>query len=612
MNYLRSLLLIFFPVILFSQEIDLKTGYLKYEYEIPMRDGKKLHTAVYVPKDTTTAFPIMLTRTPYTVAPYGDEYLKANGNNYWMAQEKYIMAFQDVRGRFMSEGEYEDIRPNIVEKKTKNDIDESSDTFDTIEWLVKNIKRNNGNIGMIGISYPGFYAAHGLINSHPALKAVSPQAPISDWFIGDDFHHSGAMMLIDGFNFYRSFGKPRPKLTTSWPPGFQYPTEDGYRFLLEAGSLASIKKNYYGDTAKFWNDLFAHPDYDQFWQSRSVSQFMTDVKPAVLVVGGLFDAEDLYGTLKIYKSIEKNNPNNRTSFMMGPWFHGGWVRSDGSRLGHVSFDIKSSEYYDKNIRAFFNHYLKGKGEVHLPEASMFETGSNVWRSYPEWPPKNAVSTKIYLSGKEQLSFEAPKEKSVFDEYVSDPNRPVPYVAEITNGRGREYMTDDQRFAWQRPDVLSYEMPMSEDLTVAGPVTAHLSVSTTGTDADFVVKIIDVFPDSSKNDPANPSHIKMSGYQMLVRGEVMRARFRNSFSKPQALTPNKIETVSFTLPDINHTFKKGHRLMVQIQSSWFPLVDRNPQKFVNIYTAKESDFQKATHRVYRSSQDQSYIEAGVIR
>lgn len=608
----KILLFLFVPFILCSQEIDLKTDYLKYEFQIPMRDGKKLHTAVYVPKDTSALYPIMLGRTPYTTAPYGDEYLKANGNNYWMAEERYIMAFQDVRGRFMSEGDYEDIRPNISEKRTKKDVDESTDAFDTIEWLLKNVKGNNGNVGMIGISYPGFYAAHGLINAHPALKAVSPQAPIADWFIGDDFHHNGAMMLIDGFNFYRSFGKPRPTLTKTWPPGFDYPSEDGYRFLLEAGSLASIKKKFYGDTAKFWNDLFAHPDYDQFWQSRDLSRHMKNVAPAVLVVGGWFDAEDLYGSLKIYRSIEQNNPNNRTSLMMGPWFHGGWVRSDGSRLGHVSFGMKSSEYYDKQIRSFFNFYLKGEGRLQLPEISVFETGSNKWKIYSSWPPSTVESKKIFLSGNGKLSFDAPSGKDAFDEYVSDPNRPVPYIAEISNGRGREYMTDDQRFAWQRPDVVSYEMPIREDMTIAGPVTANLSVSTTGTDADFVVKIIDVFPDSAKNDPANPSHIKMSGYQMLVRGEVMRARYRKSFSAPEALRPNTVETVSFTIPDINHTFKKGHRLMVQIQSSWFPLVDRNPQKFVNIYTAKESDFQKATHRVYRNSQNQSFIDVGVIR
>jgi putative CocE/NonD family hydrolase len=610
MKLLRFFILL--PLFLCSQEIDLKLDYVKYEYSIPMRDGKKLHTAVYVPKDTTSTYPIILTRTPYRTAPYGSEYLKADQNNYWMAEEKYILAFQDVRGRFLSEGEYEDVRPYNDHKKTNDDVDESSDTYDTIEWLLHNVQRNNGNVGMIGISYPGFYASQGLIDAHPALKAVSPQAPISDWFVGDDFHHNGAMMLIDAFNFFRSFGKPRPTQITEWPPGFQYPTEDGYSFLLKAGSLSSIKRHYYGDTSKFWNDLFAHPNYDVFWKSRNVPHCMKNIKPAVLVVGGWFDAEDLFGTLKTYKAIEQYNPENKTSLMMGPWFHGGWVRSDGSRLGNVSFGKKNSEYYDKHIREFFNYYLKGKGELHLPEVSVFETGSNMWRSYNEWPPKEAVVKKIYLSLDKHLSFDEPTATKEFDEYISDPSHPVPYISEISNTRGREYMTEDQRFAWQRPDVLSYEMEMNDDITIAGPIIADLFVSTTGTDADFVVKVIDVFPDSTKDDPSNPVSVKMSGYQMMVRGEVMRGRFRNSYSVPVPMKPGKIEFVKFTLPDINHTFKKGHKLMVQIQSSWFPLVDRNPQKFVNIYEAKESDFQNAIHKVYRSLQNASYLEIGIVK
>lgn len=608
---MKKFIILLFPLLLFSQEIDLKQDYNKYEYRIPMRDGKRLHTAVYIPKDTSITYPFILSRTPYRTAPYGKDYLKADQNNYWMAQEKYILVYQDVRGRFMSDGEFEDVRPHIVKKKAKNDIDESSDTFDTIEWLLKNIQGHNGNVGMIGISYPGFYAAHGLIDAHPALKAVSPQAPIDDWFLYDDFHHNGAFMLMDGFNFFRSFGKPRPEFITEWPPGFEYPTPDGYRFLLEAGSLSSIKKKYYGDTSKFWNDVFNHPNYDEFWRSRNVSQHLKKIKPAVLVVGGWFDAEDLYGTLKIYEALEKQNPRNRTSFMMGPWFHGGWVRSNGSRLGNVSFGIKSSEYYDKHIRAFFSYHLKGKGKVDLPEVSAFETGTNVWKSYSEWPPKNIEKKKIYFSSNERLSFVKPNSQNSFDEYVSDPNRPVPYIAEISNTRGREYMTDDQRFAWQRSDVLSYEMEITDDMTIAGAVTVNLFVSTTGTDADFVVKVIDVFPDATKDDASNPVTVKMGGYQMLVRGEVMRARYRNSFEKPEAMKPHAIETVRFTIPDINHTFKKGHKLMVQVQSSWFPLVDRNPQEFVNIYDAKESDFQKAIHKLYYSGSNSSFIEVGII-
>lgn len=609
---MKKLFVLFLPVLLFSQSIDLSVDYVKYEYRIPMRDGAKLHTAVYIPKDSSKRYPIMLSRTPYTTAPYGEKYLKAEQNNAWMAQEGYIMAYQDVRGRFMSDGEYEDIRPHIPNKKSKKQVDESSDAFDTIEWLLKNVKGHNGNVGMIGISYPGFYAAHGLIDAHPALKAVSPQAPISDWFIGDDFHHNGAVMLIDAFSFFRSFGKPRPALRTTWPAGFQYPTQDGYKFLLEAGSLASIKKNYYGDTSKFWNDVFAHPDYDAFWKARNVAQHMKNIRPAVLLVGGWFDAEDLFGSLQIYKALEEYNPVNRTSLMMGPWFHGGWVRSNGSRMGNVSFGVKSSEYYDRHIRAFFAHHLKGGAAHPLPEVSAFETGSNVWRAYTEWPPKQAEQRSFYFTGGERLSLEKPAEKSGADEYVSDPARPVPYIAEISNDRGREYMTDDQRFAWQRPDVLSYSLPVTEAVTIAGPVTADLYVTTTGTDADFIVKVIDVYPDSAKDDPSNAPHIKMSGYQMLVRGEVMRARYRNSFSAPEALRPGTVERVRFTIPDVNHTFLPGHSMMVQVQSSWFPLVDRNPQTFVNIYTAQESDFRKATIILHRSSQYPSAVSVGVVK
>ncbi|MFA6468548.1 MAG: CocE/NonD family hydrolase [Bacteroidota bacterium] len=607
---LRNLFLLI-PAVLLSQEIDLKQEFVKTEYRIPMRDGASLHTVVYAPKDSAISYPIMLVRTPYTTSPYGREYLKAGQNNYWMAQEKYIIVFQDVRGRFMSDGDFEDVRPHIVEKRSASDVDESSDTYDTIEWLVKHIRRNNGNVGMIGISYPGFYAAHGLIDAHPNLKAVSPQAPISDWFIGDDFHHNGALMLIDAFNFFRSFGKPRKELTTTWPPGFEYPTPDGYRFLLKGSPLAELKKNFYGDTSKFWNDLFAHPDYDEFWKSRSVLPHMKNISPAVLIVGGWFDAEDLYGPLNIYKAIETNDPNNRTSLMMGPWFHGGWVRSDGSRLGNVRFGVSPSSYYNEHIRQFFRHYLKSEGELHLPKVSVYETGNNLWRTYAEWPPKHAVRKKIFFTSEARLSFSSPKEKNGTDEYVSDPCRPVPYIAEISNSRGREYMTDDQRFAWQRTDVLSYEMTIDSDITLVGPINANLFVATTGSDADFIVKVIDVFPDSLGNEVIDGKTIKLGGYQMLVRGDVMRGRYRNSFSAPEAMTPNNVEKVSFTLPDINHTFKKGHKLMVQVQSSWFPLVDLNPQTFVNIYTAKESDFRKAVHTVHRSSRYPSLLEVGIV-
>lgn len=611
----KIVLLLFCSSVLFAEGLTFKTDYVKYEYRIPMRDGATLFTIVYVPKDTTQTFPILIKRTPYTVAPYGATYKTSIEPSQAIINEKYILVFQDVRGKFESDGEYEDIRPYIPKKKSNKDIDETSDIYDTIDWLVKNVPRNNGNVGLWGISYPGFYAAQALMETHPALKAVSPQAPVTNWFMGDDFHHNGALFLIDAFNFYRSFGKPRPHHTQTWPDGFEYSTPDGYRFFLEAGSIASLKKKYYGDTIRFWNDLFNHPNYDSFWKARVPLQYYKNVKPAVMTVGGWFDAEDLYGTIHTYQAIEEQSPGAYNILVMGPWFHGGWERSKGDRLGNVNFEIETSPFYQEQIELpFFNYYLKGKGTLNLPEAYVFETGSNVWKTYDSWPPKNLLRKKLFFENEGKLSFSSPRDKSnsAYDEYVSDPRRPVPYIEQISSSRGREYMTDDQRFAWQRPDVLSYESEILKNaVTIAGPVTANLYVSTTGSDADFIVKVIDVFPDSTKDNEKNSEYVKMGGYQMLVRGEVMRARYRKSFEKPEAMKPNKVEKVSFTLPDINHCFKPGHKIMIQVQSSWFPLVDRNPQKFVNIYTAKESDFHKATHKIYRNKKYPSNIEIELL-
>ncbi len=611
---MKNIYLLFLPFILLAQEkFVVEDYYTKVEYRIPMRDGDSLFTSIYIPKDTTQDYPIMFSRTPYTVFPYGKGYKTTIGPSDVMMKEKYIFAYQDVRGHFMSDGEYVDIRPNIPQKKSNKDVDESTDTFDSIEWMIHHLPHNNGKVGMWGISYPGFYAAQGLITSHPALKAVSPQAPVTDWFIGDDFHHNGAFFLIDGFNFYRSFGKPRPGLITTWLSGFHHFTPDGYKFFLEAGSLSSLKQKYFGDTIRFWNDLFSHPNYDAFWKARTPLQYLKNVTPAVMTVGGWFDAEDLYGALHVYGAIEKQNPGIFNILVMGPWYHGGWSRSDGNRLGNVRFDKMTAKYYREEIELpFFNYYLKGKGELHFPDVFAFETGSNEWKTYDAWPPKNRTIKKIYFREHEQLSFDPSQSKNDFDEYVSDPNHPVSYIEYISNERGREYMTDDQRFAWQRSDVLSYQTEiLSNDMTIAGPIAANLFISSSGTDADFVVKIIDVFPDSTKDDSLNAAHVHMGGYQMLVRGEVMRARFRNSFEKPEPLKPNTIEKVSFQLQDINHTFRKGHRLMVQVQSSWFPLVDRNPQKFVDIYHAKDEDFVKATNRVYHSVKSESNIEIGIL-
>jgi uncharacterized protein len=595
---------------------DVKASYTKSEQMIPMRDGVKLFTSIYLPKDTSQKYPILLSRTPYSCAPYGAEaYKDTIGPSPLFQKEGYIVVYQDVRGAFMSEGTYENMRPQNDNKRGPNDIDESSDTYDTIDWLVKNIPNNNGRVGMWGISYPGFYTAVGTIDAHPALKAASPQAPISDWFIGDDFHHNGAFWLPHCFNFYSSFGHPRPRPTTQFGQRFDHGTPDGYKFFLEMGPLANADKKYFHGGIPYWNELMEHPNYDAYWQARNTRPHLRNIKPAVMTVGGWFDAEDLFGALNTYRSIEKQSPGAYNILVMGPWFHGGWSRGDGALLGDVRFGSKTSEFYRENIELpFFNYYLKDKGELKLPEAYVFETGSNKWKTYQQWPPANAHEQDLYLEPNGKLAFSAPSASSnAFDEYVSDPAHPVPFINGINIGMTREYMVDDQRFASRRQDVLTYQTDgLTEDITVAGPLTASLFVSTSGTDSDFVVKLIDVYPDDARDNVPNPSGMRMGGYEMLVRGEPMRARFRHSFEKPEPMPANKVEKIEYAMPDINHAFLKGHRIMIQIQSSWFPLVDRNPQKFVDIYKATEADFQKATERVYHSAQYGSHLKLIVVK
>ncbi len=591
---------------------DVKERYLKSEYQIPMRDGKKLFTIVYAPKDASQKYPILMQRTPYSVGPYGEAYRPSLGPSPLFMQEGYIFVYQDVRGTFMSEGEFEDVRPHIANKKSNKDIDESSDTYDTIDWLIKNVPNNNGRVGVWGISYPGFYTATALMDPHPALKAASPQAPIADWFIGDDDHHNGAFFLFDCFTFNMFFGMPRPQPTQNQFKGFDMGTPDAYQFFLDLGPIANAQEKYYKGKNKYWNDVTTHGTYDEFWQARSVLPHLKKVTPAVMVVGGWFDAEDLYGPLSIYRTIEKNNPSAKNILVMGPWSHGGWARGTGESLGAIRFDSKTGEWYRENAELpFFNYYLKDKGEMKLPEATIFLTGANEWKSMEQWPPKGLQPRSLYFHQDGKLSFDAPKDaKESFDAYVSDPGKPVPYTNEITNRRGTGYMIEDQRFASRRPDVLVYQTAaLTEDVTLAGPLVADLFVSTTGTDADFIVKLIDVYPD---NAPNNSPSVKMGGFQMLVRAEVMRGKFRNSFSKPEPLVPEKPTEVKINLQDVNHTFKAGHQIMVQVQSSWFPLVDRNPQKFVDIYKASEADFQKATHRIYHSSKLTSHLKVGVLK
>lgn len=600
----------------------IRDNYTKIERMVPMRDGIKLFTSIYLPKDATEKHPILLRRTPYSCAPYGEDRWEAFWNNHlrYYMREGYIIVKQDVRGRWMSEGEFVDVRP-FNPNKTGNQTDEASDTYDAIDWLIKNLPDNNGRVGVFGISYPGFYSTMAAMSGHPALKAVSPQAPVTDWFIGDDFHHNGAFFQMDGFAFYSSFGKPRPKPTTVGPTGFTYPTRDNYKFYLDAGPIKKLAE-YMGDSIKFWKDLYAHPNYDEWWQARNTRNFVNNIPAgtATMVVGGLFDAEDCFGAWETYKAIEQKAKNNN-KVVMGPWYHGQWASRDGSQLGNVKFMSNTAEWYQNNVELpFFNFYLKDKGDISKQaEAVIFFTGENQWRQLPAWPPANSQQKAIYLQTDGKLGWEKPAAKAGFSEYVSDPAKPVPYTEDVHFSRTTAYMTDDQRFAARRPDVLVFQTGVLEqDVTLAGSVIADLRVSITGTDADFVVKLIDVFPDDFRYPTDQQAagrqgggSYTMSGYQMLVRGEIMRGRFRNSFEKPEAFVPNKITTVRYALPDVAHTFKKGHRIMIQIQSSWFPLVDRNPQKFVNIYEANESDFQKATIRVYHDGTNSSSVMLPVV-
>ena len=598
----------------------IRDNYIKMEKTIPMRDGIHLFTAIYMPKDNSEKHPILMNRTPYSCRPYGENNWREFWNSHWKyyMRENYIIVIQDVRGRWMSEGNFVDVRP-FNKDKTGNEIDEASDTYDAIEWLTKNLPNNNGNVGVFGISYPGFYSTMAAASGHPALKAVSPQAPVTDWFMGDDFHHNGAFFQMDGFSFYSGFGKPRPKPTTAGSRGFDFPIRDNYKFYLE--NPPSKLMQLIGDSVAFWKEMYAHSNYDDWWQARDARRAMYHIKPAMLVVGGLFDAEDCWGALNLYKAIEKQNPGIHNKIVMGPWSHGQWSRGEGNSLGNIRFGTSTSIWYQNTIEIpFFNYHLKGKGdEPDIAEATIFITGENKWIKFDQWPPKQVQPRPIYLASDGALSWNLPTylKAGSFSEYISDPAHPVPYTEDVHFRRTNEYMTDDQRFASRRPDVLTFEtFPLDEDLTLTGPVIAHLKVSITGTDADFVVKVIDVFPDNFQYSiPPPQGEVRrglMEGYQMLVRGEIMRGKFRNSFETPEPFKPGKIETVKFELPDVAHTFKKGHRLMIQIQSSWFPLADRNPQQFMNIYEAKQEDYKKAAIRIYHDGTNASSIIIPILR
>ncbi len=595
-----------------EEKYSVKDHYTKAEYQIPMRDGVKLFTAVYVPKDTSQPYPFIMQRTPYSVSPYGAEnYRGSLGPSPLFMKEGYIFVYQDVRGRYYSEGEFKWMTPYKPKKSDPTDVDETTDSYDTIEWLLKNVPNNNGRVGIWGISYPGHFASQAIINAHPALKAASPQAPMHDNYLGDDMHHGGTFFLPHAFNFLirSDFGRPREKPGPPKVQPFDHGTQDGYKFFLEMGSLANANKKYFNGASAFWNEWMQHGSYDAYWKAQNVTQHLQKVTPAIMTVGGWFDAEDLPGPLKIYATVEKNNAKTYNTLVMGPWCHGCWARGNFDSLGGVNFGSQVSAYYQANIELpFFNYFLKDKGDNKLPEAYVFETGTNQWKQYDQWPPKNAQSASLYLQANGKLGFDAPTETSpkAFDEYSSDPAKPVPHSNAIAIGMQGDYMIYDQRFAATRPDVLVYQTDvLTNNLTLAGPLNAELFVSTSGTDSDFVVKLIDVFPDKDNN-------AKMNGYQMLVRGEPIRAKFRNGFEKPEPMKPNQVTRVPLYLPDVNHTFQKGHRVMIQIQSTWFPLMDRNPQKFVDIYNAADSDFQKATQRVYRSSKNPTHLKIYVLK
>ncbi|MBN8685534.1 MAG: CocE/NonD family hydrolase [Chitinophagales bacterium] len=598
-----------------AQTTDPETQYMKdnfdkFEYRIPMRDGAKLFTLVYMPKDKSKTYPILMNRTCYNASNYGGFNTHGHPSKY-LVHDGYILVFQDVRGRYMSDGLFNNMTPNIPgnNPKNKTDVDESSDTWDSIDWMIKNLKGNNGRVGIYGISYPGFYSAASLPDAHPALKAVSPQAPISDFFF-DDFHHMGAYLqsytaAFAVFGYQKKDTTRQDWFNAELMRMYSKPVKDGYDFHLKQGPLKNITEKYHHDNF-FWNQIVEHPNYDTFWQKRNILPHLKNIKPAVLTVGGWFDAEDLYGPLNIYKTIEKTTPGAKNTIVMGPWAHGGWAGESGKTThNHIYFGDSISTFFQRNIeRKFFGYYLKDQDTMNLPEAYMFNTGNKKWEQFDVWPPRDIPPVKLYFGENGKLSINEPTSEQLQFEYISDPAKPVPYTSQ-TEGltfTPRNYMSDDQRDASRRPDVLTFQTEvLGDEVTLAGEILAKLKVAISTTDADFVVKLIDVYPDNHPNYDHNPKNIVMGGYQQLVRSEVFRGRFRNSFEKPEPFVPGEITEVNVPLQDVLHTFKKGHRIMIQIQSTWFPFIDRNPQQYVeNIYKAGEKDFIKSTIKVYGSS------------
>jgi putative CocE/NonD family hydrolase len=579
----------------------IRAKYRKQEAQIPMRDGVKLFTSIYLPRDTTRSYPILMSRTPYSAGPYGpDAYSGRIAPAAQFIDAGYIFVIQDVRGRYRSEGHFVHMTPHRDVKRGPADVDESSDTYDTIDWLIKNLPHNNGRVGLWGISYGGFFAAAGSIDAHPALKAVSPQAPQADWFLGDDTHHNGAFFLTSTFNFMAACGRLGTGSSMSCGKPFDFGTSDGYKFFLELGPLANADAKYFHGQVPGWTEMMEHGTYDEFWQARNILAHVKNISPAVLTVGGWYDANNFYGALHLFETIEQRSPTTDNAIVIGPWSHGQWAGDSGAALGPLRFGSNTgTEYRERILLPFFEYHLKGKGERPKTKAYVFETGANRWRTFESWPPKEGTSRSIYLGPGRTLSLTAPKaaDDKAFDEWVTDPANPVPFVPKQSTDMDPDYMAQDQRFDGDRADVVTFQGDvLTEELTVAGPVSPSLFVTSTGTDGDWVVKLIDVHPD---------------GFQELVRGDVVRAKFRNSMEKPEPLVPGQVTKLDFEMPDVLHTFPRGHRILVRVQGSWFPLVDRNPQTFVDIYRAKPEDFRTAKQRVYRSAAASSRIVLNVL-
>ena len=594
-----------------------KDNYTKIDTTITMRDGIKLYTIIYVPKDQSQKYPFLIERTPYSVSPYGENnYARRIGPNETLMHEKYIFVYQDVRGRYMSEGHNKEVTPYVPNKKSNKDVDESSDTYDTMDWLLKNIKNNNGRAGLYGISYPGFYATASLPGAHPAIKAVSPQAPVTDEFIGDDANHNGAFFLLDNFDFMNYFGKERNGPTKNYGASmFNASRKDAYQFFLNLGPIKNTQSEKYFDHRSYiWNEYLAHDTYDDYWQKRNIRQYLKNIKIPTLVVGGWFDAEDLFGSLHTYQAIEKQSPVNNNYLVMGPWTHGAWARNEWSKFGTYNFGSNTSQYFQDSLQTeFFDYFLKDEGTWNASEATVFETGTNNWRHFNQWPPENIAEVSYYLDENKKLSTQKNNSKTSSDEYVSDPANPVPYTSKIQARRNNEYMIEDQRFAAERKDVLFYESPvLNEDVTIVGHILADLFASISTTDADFIVKLIDVVPANEINEANQTEAPASSDFQRLVRAEVIRGKFRNNYVHPEPFVPGEINEIKINLNDVCHTFKKGHKIMVQVQSSWFPLVDMNPQKFMRIPDANESDFQKSTIYIYHDKNHASRIVLPVLQ